>query len=78
MTDRRTDFLNQQTLENIQPKYNAVELRIYGHLADILWHHRLPQKGLITVEGKQLKNTLSINSYEYYKSDFQVCSRHEK
>lgn len=52
MTDRRTDLLNQQTSENIQPKCNAVELRICGHLADILWHHRLPQKGLIIVKGK--------------------------
>ena len=35
LIDRRIDFVNQQTLENIQPKYNAVKLRIHGHLADI-------------------------------------------
>jgi hypothetical protein len=29
-------LVNQQALENIQPKRNAVELRIHGHLADIL------------------------------------------
>ena len=35
LIDRRIDFVNQQTLENIQPKYNAVKFRIHGHLADI-------------------------------------------
>jgi hypothetical protein len=33
--DRRTDLVNQMALENIQPKYKAVKLRIYGQLADI-------------------------------------------
>ena len=28
-------LVNQQALENIQPKCNAVKLRIHGHLADI-------------------------------------------
>ena len=55
LTDMRTDYLNQRALENIQPKCNAVELRICGHQADILCHQRLPQEGLIIVEGKQLK-----------------------
>ena len=36
LTDMRTDYLNQQALENIQQKCNAVELRICGHPADIL------------------------------------------
>ena len=50
----RTDYLNQRALENIQPKCNTVELCICGHPADILCPQRLPQKGLIIVEGKQL------------------------
>ena len=53
----RTDYLNQRALENIQPKCNAVELRICGHPVDILCPQRLPQEGLIIVEGNNFKNT---------------------
>ena len=52
----RTYYLNKRALENIQPKCNAVELRICGHPADILCPQRLPQKGLIIVEGNNFKN----------------------
>ena len=57
LTDMRTDYLNQQALENIQPKCNAVELRICGHPADILCHQRLPQEGLIIVEDNNLNKS---------------------
>lgn len=63
LTDMRTDYLNQRALENIQPKCNAVELRICGHQADILWHQRLPQEDLIIVEGNNLE--MSRNFYLY-------------
>ena len=53
----RTDYLNQRALENIQPKCNAVELRICGHPADILCPQRLPQEGLIIVEDNNLNKS---------------------
>ena len=57
LTDMRTDYLNQRALENIQPKCNAVELRICGHQADILCPQRLPQEGLIIVEDNNLNKS---------------------
>ena len=57
LIDMRTDYLNQRALENIQPKCNAVELRICGHPADILCPQRLPQEGLIIVEDNNLNKS---------------------